>query len=71
MKEKNANGTNKKWFFLLKSKRDYNQITEVTVLHSLFDWKLKLSHFYLENKNKILGSGKELHPLKRPIYRTK
>jgi hypothetical protein len=47
---------------------------EVTALPPSFDWKIKivfLAHFYHKNSKMKLGSGKEPHPLKGPIYRPK
>jgi hypothetical protein len=66
--------TERKYRFFRGNQQDYIEFTEIIVLSHSFDWKLKiesLDHFYSKKYEMILGSDKESHPLKGPIYRSK
>jgi hypothetical protein len=49
-------------FFSLKSYKIHTT-TDITVLPPLFDWKLKLAHFYSRNAKMKLKSAKKYNHL--------
>jgi hypothetical protein len=63
------NSTNKmrQTDFSIEVQQDCTRFTEVTALPPLFDWKLKLAHFYSRKYKIKVGSRKEPQP-SRVLY---